>query len=72
MKMNEMLVILFGSNMKGVELNHFIIILLLDPNLKINGWIYRGILGVLVKNSLNLIPFPLIPPNFEGNENLKF
>ena len=25
-----------------------------------------------VKNSLNLISFPLIPLNFEGNENLKF
>ena len=41
-------------------------ILLLDPYLKINGWIYMGILGVLVKNSLNLISFPYIPPNFGG------
>ena len=47
-------------------------ILLLDPYFKINCWIYRGILGVLVKNLLNLISFPLIPLNFEGNENLKF
>ena len=30
------------------------------------------ILGVLVKKSLNLISFPLIPPNFGGNENFKF
>ena len=52
--------------------NHFIIILLLDPYFKINGWIYRGILGVLVKKSLNLIPFPPIPPNFGINENLRF
>ena len=47
-------------------------ILLLDPYFKIKGWIYRGILGVLVKNSLNLISFPSIPLNFGGNENLKF
>ena len=31
---------------------------------KIKSWIYRGILRVLVKKSLNLILFPLIPPNF--------
>ena len=47
-------------------------ILLLDSYFKINGWIYRDILRVLVKNSLNLISFPLIPPNFEENENLRF
>ena len=47
-------------------------ILLLDPYFKIKGWIYRDILGVLVKNSLNLISFLPIPPNFEGNENLRF
>ena len=28
-------------------------------------------MGVLVKNSLNLILFPPISPNFEGNENLR-
>ena len=49
-----------------MELNHFMTILLLDPYFKINGWIYMGILGVLVKKSLNLISFPLIPPNFGG------
>ena len=38
---------------------------------KIKGWIYRGILGVLVKKSLNLIPLLLISPNFGGNENLR-
>ena len=47
-------------------------ILLLNPYFKINGWIYRDILGVLIKNSLNLIPFLSIPPNFRGNENLRF
>ena len=41
-------------------------ILLLDPYFKINGWIYRGILGVLIKKSLNLILFPPIPHNFGG------
>ena len=46
------------------------IILLLDIYFKIKGWIYRGILGVLVKNSLNLSLVPPIPPNFGGNENL--
>ena len=40
-------------------------ILLLDPYFKIKGWIYMDILGVIVKKSLNLIPFPQIPPNFE-------
>jgi hypothetical protein len=47
---------------------------------KIKGQIYKGnlgfykntkdILGLLVKNSLNLNSFPPIPPNFGGNENL--
>jgi hypothetical protein len=32
----------------------------------------KGILGRLVKKSLNLNSFPPIPPNFEGNENLGF
>ena len=39
---------MFGSN---------ILLSLLDPYFRINGWIYRGILRVLVKNSLNLILF---------------
>ena len=47
-------------------------ILLLNSYFKIKCLIYRGILGVLVKNSLNLIPFPPIPHNFGGNENLRF
>ena len=55
-----------------MEYNHFIIILLLDPYFKIKGLIYRGVLGVLVKKSLNIISFPPIPPNFGGNENLRF
>ena len=48
---------MFGSNIEGIELNHFMIILLLDPYFKIKSWIYRGILGVLVKKLLNLISF---------------
>ena len=55
-----------------IELNHFMTILLLDSYFKIKSWIYKGILGVLVKKSLNLISFPPIPPNFEGNKNLRF
>ena len=55
-----------------MEWNYFMTILQLDPYLKINGWIYRGILGVLVKNLLNLISFLLIPSNFGGNGNLWF
>ena len=51
---------------------HFMTILLLDLYFKINGWIYKGILGVLVKNSLNKISFFPIPSNFGGNENLRF
>ena len=58
--------------MERIEWNHFMTILLLDPYFKIKGWTYRGILRVLVKKSLNLILFPLIPLNFEGNENLRF
>ena len=58
--------------MEEMELNHFMTILLLDPYFKIKSWLYRGILGVLVKNSLNLISFPHNPPNFGGNENLRF
>ena len=69
---NECNVTMFGSNKEGKKWNHFMIILLLDPYFKINGWIYRGILRVLVKNSLNLILFPPIPLNFGGIENLKF
>ena len=58
-----------GNEMKW---NHFMTILLLDPYFKIKNWIHRGVLGVLVKKSLNPISFPLIPPNFGGNENLRF
>ena len=58
--------------MEEMKWNHFITILLLNPYFKINGEIYRVILGVLVKKSLNLISFPPIPPNFGGNENLRF
>ena len=72
MKMNRMQVILFGSNIEGMEWNHFMTILLLDSYFKINDWIYMGILGILVKKSLNLISFPSIPLNFGGNENLRF
>ena len=43
-------------------------ILILDPYFKIKGWIYKGILGVLVKKSLNLISFPSIPSNLGKNE----
>ena len=44
-------------------------LLLLDLYFKIKGWIYRDILGVLVKK---FIKSNFIPPNFEGNENLIF
>ena len=56
--MNRIWVTLFRSNIKGNEWNYSMTILLLDPYFKINGWIYRSILGILVKNSLNLISFP--------------
>ena len=58
--------------MEVMEWNHFMTILLLNPYFKIKGWIYRGILRVLVKKLLNIISFPLIPPNFKENENLRF
>ena len=50
------------------EWNHFMKILLLDIYFKINGWIYEGILEVLVKISLYMILFPLIRSNFWGME----
>ena len=49
-----------------MELNYFMTILLLESYFKINGWIYKGILGVLVKNSLNLISSPPISLKFGG------
>ena len=58
--------------MEGIEMSHFMTILLLDPYFKIKDWIYMGILGVLVKKLLNQIQFPPIPLNFEGNKNLRF
>ena len=48
---------LVWSNMEGMEWNHFMTILQLNPYFKIKDWLYRGILGVLVKKSLNLISF---------------
>ena len=42
----------------GNGMNHFMTILVLNPYFKINGWIYRGILGVLVKK---IIKFNFIP-----------
>ena len=63
---------MFESNIEGIEWNHFMTILILDPYFKIKGWIYKGILGVLVKKSLNLISFPSIPSNLGKNENLRF
>ena len=57
MKMNGMQVILFESNMEGMKWSPFMTILLLDNYFKIKNWIYRGILGILVKKSLNQIPF---------------
>ena len=51
--------------MEGMECNHFITILLLDPYFKINCWIYKSILEVLIKKLLNLISLSPIPPNFE-------
>ena len=40
--------------------------IIIKPYFKIKNWIYRDILRVLVKKSLNLILFPPIPPNFGG------
>ena len=47
-----MLVPLFGSNIERMEWNHFMTILLLDSYFKIKGWIYKGILEVLVKKNI--------------------
>ena len=41
-------------------------ILLLEIYFKINSWIYKDILRVLVKNSLNLISLSPFSLNFEG------
>ena len=72
MKLNGRYVTLFWSNIEGNELNNFMTILILDPYFKVKSWIYKGILGVLVKKSLNLISFPPIPSNLGRNENLRF
>ena len=64
--------ILFGNNIEGIKWNHFMTILLLNFYFKIKGLIYKGIFGVLVKNSLNLISFSLTPLNSRENENLRF
>ena len=63
---------MFGSNMEGMEWNHFMTILLLDPYFKIKGWIYRGILGVLVKKIIKSSFILSHSSQFLGNENLKF
>ena len=42
------------------EINYFMTILLLDIYFKINDWIYKGILRVLVKSSLNELSVPFI------------
>ena len=55
-----------------IEPNYFISTLLLYIYFKINGWMHIGILGVLVKFSINLISFSLIPLNYEASENFKF
>ena len=44
----------------------------IKPYFKIKCEIYKSILGVLVKNSSNLIQYSPIPPNFRENENLSF
>jgi len=41
-------------------------ILLLDLYFKIRDCIYESILRVLIKNSLNLIPFPINPDLMPG------
>ena len=56
----------------GNEMKSFYNNITIRPHFKINGLIYRGILRVLVKKLLNLIPFPPISPNFRGNEYLWF
>ena len=64
---------MFENNIEGKECNNFMTILLSNSYLKIKGWIYMGVLGVLVKNSLNLISFLPIPPNFKsGGGEWKF
>ena len=55
-----------------IETNYFISTLLLYIYFKINSWMYIGILGVLVKFSINLILFSLIPLNYEACEIFKF
>ena len=46
-------------------------ILLLDSYFKIKWLTIQGYFGSFSKNSLNLISFLPIPPNFEKNENLR-
>ena len=57
---------------RGNEIESFYDNITIRPYFKIKNWIYKAILGVLVKKLLNLISFSPIPSNFEGNENLRF
>ena len=66
-----MLVILFGSNIEGMKWNHFMTILLLYPYFKINSWIYRGILGVLVKKIIKSNSIPSHSSQFWGEWKLE-
>ena len=61
------------SNLVWNSMNLFYNNITIRPLLffKKSNWIYWDILGVLVKNSSNLIPFPLIPPNFGENEKFE-
>ena len=55
-----------------MKLNHFMIVLLLDPYFKINGWIYMSILGVLVKKFIKSNFILSNSSQILGNENLRF
>ena len=54
-----------------IELNHFMTILLLDSYFKINGWIYRSILGVLVKKIIKSNFIPSHSSQFRGEWKFK-
>ena len=56
----------------GIKCNHLLIILLLDPYFKINGWVYGGILRVLVKKFIKSNFIPSHFSQFWGNKNLRF
>ena len=58
--------------MEEMKWNHFMTILVLDSYFKIKNWIYRGILGVLVKKIIKYNFIPSHSSQFQGKWKFEF